>query len=174
MEATRYLWCHVSVHLFSCDPGFTGSLCVPENPLPMRMKDDFELGINSKWWPEVHGADVTMPCDVVTAGQSLSFYQVGSQHGWLFAGFTVKPSNVACMTSLIVICLQGGVRMAVTQDLDVSMAQFVQFYIRYGCRGPVDVSDWSEEYLVLLQYSSNGGVYWNDLMKIHHSTEDAK
>ena len=64
--------------------------------------------------------------------------------------------------------------MAVTQDLDVSMAQFVQFYIRYGCRGPIDISDWSAEYLVLLQYSSNGGVYWNDLMKIHHSTEDAK
>ena len=71
-------WCHVSAHLFSCDAGFTGSLCVPEKPLPMLMKDDFESGINSNWWPEVHGADVTMPCDVVTAGQSLSFYQVGA------------------------------------------------------------------------------------------------
>lgn len=56
--------------------------------------------------------------------------------------------------------------MAVTNDLDVSMATYLQFEFVYGCgsRG-----EWLKSHLVVLQFSTNGGVDWTTLVEIHYS-----
>ena len=60
----------------SCDVGYAGEFCVPSQPLPMTLRDDFDHGVDAELWPEVYGADTTSLCDVVVSGQSLTFYKV--------------------------------------------------------------------------------------------------
>jgi len=55
-----------------------GEFCVPSEPLPMTLRDDFELGVDAELWPEVYGADVAKICDVVVSGHALTFYKVCS------------------------------------------------------------------------------------------------
>lgn len=55
--------------------------------------------------------------------------------------------------------------MAVTKDLDVSMATFAQFYFQYNCiRGN---ETWPREHTVLFQYSTNGGISWYPLKDLY-------
>ena len=60
---------------------------------------------------------------------------------------------------------QENLRMAVTIDLDVSMSSYIQLSFQYGCRGEEHV--WPKENSVLLQYSTNGGVWWSLLHEFH-------
>ncbi|XP_013926625.1 PREDICTED: reelin-like [Thamnophis sirtalis] len=55
-----------------------------------------------------------------------------------------------------------GLRMLMTQDLDLSQARFVQFFMRLGC-GKAVPDPRSQP--VLLQYSLNGGLRWNLLQE---------
>jgi len=60
--------------------------------------------------------------------------------------------------------------MAVTRDLDMSMADFVQFVFQYGCHD-VEDSAWQPHDSVLLQYSNNGGIWWNLLEEIYYRSD---
>src|SRR6218665_3140728 len=63
--------------------------------------------------------------------------------------------------------------MAVTVDMDVSMALYLQFSLKYGCHN--QINDWPKNHQVLIQYSSNGGILWKYLHEIHyHSNGDPK
>lgn len=61
---------------FRCDAGFFGEFCVPEKPLPMTLRDDFEHGVQSDQWSEVYGADASDLCGIVVSGKALTFYKV--------------------------------------------------------------------------------------------------
>lgn len=65
-----------------------------------------------------------------------------------------------------VFTFQEDLRVVTTQDLDVSMASYVQFTFHYGCQ--YHQFDWPREYAVLLQYSNNGGIMWSLLKEIHY------
>lgn len=55
--------------------------------------------------------------------------------------------------------------MVITADLDVSMSIYMQFTFKYGCD---QTSDWPKNHLVLIQYSTNGGILWKYLHGIHY------
>ena len=59
--------------------------------------------------------------------------------------------------------------MAVTQDIDTSMLNTIEFYFQYGCHGKD--SDWPRSHSVLLQYSTNGGITWKLLKELHYRNE---
>ena len=52
--------------------------------------------------------------------------------------------------------------MAITPDLDLSMAQFVQFKIRHLRFNQFE--EWTPANDVIVQFSSNGGVHWIDFL----------
>lgn len=54
--------------------------------------------------------------------------------------------------------------MAVTRDLDLTAAQYVQFTLKYGCHGSVPTTV-TRGNGILIQYSNNGGITWN-LLKV--------
>ena len=62
---------------------------------------------------------------------------------------------------------QDSLRMLVSQDLDVSMSMYIQFYFRYGCKAEQQGA-WPREQSVLVQYSNNGGISWHLVREIHH------
>ena len=72
--------------------------------------------------------------------------------------------SIAAKNNYVVV-LQENLRMAVTRELDVSMAKYIQFHFRFGCE-PI-VHNWPREHTVLLQYSTNGGIVWNLLEDLH-------
>ena len=77
-------------------------------------------------------------------------------------------SEFGCIDS---VCLQGGSRLAVTRDLDLSASDFVQFYLRIGGTNTADCTGAelpSEG--VLLQYSTDGGTTWYLLRELHHAS----
>ncbi|PKU41761.1 reelin isoform x1 [Limosa lapponica baueri] len=59
---------------------------------------------------------------------------------------------------------QGCSRMLVTVDLNLTSAEFIQFYFMYGCL----ITPNNRNQGVLLEYSVNGGITWNLLMEIFY------
>ncbi|XP_050414411.2 reelin isoform X2 [Patella vulgata] len=88
-----------------CDPGFEGTLCVPSEPLPMSLKDDFQSDEPDRSkWREIYGGENTDICGHLVNGNSLTFHK-------------------------------DALRMAVTKDIDTSMLTTIEFHFRYGCDG---------------------------------------
>lgn len=54
--------------------------------------------------------------------------------------------------------------MLVTVDLNLTSAEFIQFYFMYGCL----ITPNNRNQGVLLEYSVNGGITWNLLMEIFY------
>ncbi|KAH9493210.1 hypothetical protein Btru_022282, partial [Bulinus truncatus] len=86
-----------------CDPGFGGEYCVPQIPLPMVLKDDFN-GDQTDYsvWKEVYGGSNSDQCGPVVSGKSFTFDK-------------------------------DGMRMAMTVDMDSSMLISMEFSFKYGC-----------------------------------------
>lgn len=99
--------------------------------------------------------------------------------GFIFAGMTqVKKCNRnkplqsivdllytdrAC-TNTSAVCAQGCSRQLVTVDLNLTNAEFIQFYFMYGCMIPPS----NRNQGVLLEYSLNGGINWHLLTEIFY------
>ncbi|XP_077424138.1 reelin isoform X2 [Vanacampus margaritifer] len=116
-----------------CDPGYSGSDCsVPDIPNPDFLKEDFEGG----------AVDVDL------------FRQLSGG----------KPSRKCGIMSSgnHLFFSEDGLRMLVTNELDLSNARFVQFFLRLGC-GKAAPDPRSQP--VLLQYSLNGGLTWGLLQE---------
>ncbi|XP_042898138.1 reelin isoform X2 [Parasteatoda tepidariorum] len=123
-----------------CDKGFKLPYCVPEDPLPCELRDNFDTGAsNMTSWPEIYGGEISTRCGVLVSGSALVFYKEG-------------------------------VRMAVTQDLDLTAAQYVQFTLKYGCHNSVPATV-TRGNGILIQYSNNGGITWHLLKELHFSAE---
>lgn len=123
-----------------CDSGFIEPYCVPKIPLPCEMKDTFDN-----------------PSLNTTIWTEMYGAEISSRCGVLVSGTALT-------------FWKDGLRMAITQDLDLSAAQYVQFVFRYGCRGSI-TSNVTRANGVLLQYSNNGGITWHLLKELHYATE---
>ena len=55
-------------------------------------------------------------------------------------------------------------RQLITNDLDLSEAQFVQFYFRFGCKSVPGSRDEG----VIMDYSRDGGITWNKMMELFY------
>lgn len=62
------------------------------------------------------------------------------------------------------LAFKGCSRMLVTVDLNLTSAEFIQFYFMYGCL----ITPNSRNQGVLLEYSVNGGISWSLLMEIFY------
>lgn len=125
-----------------CDPGFKDPHCVPKEPLPCELRDTFDLMSSNS-----------------TLWPEIYGGEISSRCGVLVSG-----------TSLVFY--KDGVRMAVTRDLDLTAAQYVQFTLKYGCHGSVPTTV-TRGNGILIQYSNNGGITWHLLKELHFSTETA-
>lgn len=61
-------------------------------------------------------------------------------------------------------CVQSCSRQLVTVDLNLTNAEFIQFYFMYGCMIPPS----NRNQGVLLEYSLNGGINWHLLTEIFY------
>ncbi|KAF8766781.1 Reelin-like protein [Argiope bruennichi] len=114
-----------------CDTGFKPPFCVPEDPLPCELRDTFDVVSSNK-----------------TAWPEIYGGEISSRCGVLVSG-----------TALVFY--KEGMRMAVTQDLDLTAAQYIQFTLKYGCQGSVPPTV-TRGNGILIQYSNNGellGIY---------------
>lgn len=61
-----------------CDEGYSGEYCVPSQPLPMMLRDDFnrEKPLNDDWL-EIYGGEPTKMCGIIVSGNALTFSEVG-------------------------------------------------------------------------------------------------
>ncbi|VDI77295.1 reelin [Mytilus galloprovincialis] len=88
-----------------CDPGFSGQACIPSEPLPAILRDDFNTDTPRKDnWLELYGGGNTKLCGTVVSGNAMTF-------------------------------TEENMRLAVSRDIDSSMLQAVEFYFKYGCNG---------------------------------------
>lgn len=62
------------------------------------------------------------------------------------------------------MCAQSCSRQLVTVDLNLTNAEFIQFYFMYGCMVPPS----NRNQGVLLEYSLNGGINWHLLTEIFY------
>ena len=65
-------------HFVSCDSGFGGSRCVPEQQLPKMLKDDFSQGpLSPSLWASAYGVTIGRMCEsIMVAGNAAVFKQV--------------------------------------------------------------------------------------------------
>ncbi|XP_062860161.1 reelin [Trichomycterus rosablanca] len=118
-----------------CDTGFGGAHCVPLAALRSFLKEDFNKNLDPEIWPEVYGAE----------------------RGTL-SGEPLKSG-----TSLI---FKGeGLRMLVSQDLDCTSSQYIQFSFKFITKGVPERS-----HSILLQHSVNGGISWLLLNEFYSPT----
>ena len=68
--------------------------------------------------------------------------------------------------------LQEATRMATTRDLDLSMAEFVQFSLRFSCFHERDA--WTPANDVVVQFSSDAGVHWNNFMLLRTTLQHSR
>lgn len=127
----------------SCDRGYSGPDCLYDRfPNPTYLKDNFESSSFDKTkWSLVEGGELGKPCENLAEGSAAVF--TGSNY-----------------------------RQLVTIDLDLRNTRFVQFI---GSLGGVDVDPTcftprSPEHSVILQYSNNGGITWDDLHVMDFTT----
>lgn len=123
-----------------CDDGFQEPHCVPSKPLPCELRDTFDLTASNG-----------------TIWLGIYGGEISSRCGILVSGMALT-------------FYKDGIRAAITRDVDLSSAQFIQFTLKYGCRSSVP-SSVTRANGILLQYSNNGGITWNLLKELHFSAE---
>lgn len=122
-----------------CDPGFIPPSCVPEKTLPMNMRDDFSD-------PKLDHRK----------WKELYGGDVSDMCGSLNAGNAL-------------VFYKDLLRMVVTENMDTTMINTLEFYFKYACKG--ESLAWPRRHSVLFQYSINGGITWNLLHEIHYKND---
>ncbi|XP_041459310.1 reelin-like [Lytechinus variegatus] len=119
-----------------CDPGYSGSFCVPSIPLSKQLKDSFDGPPRldtSRWLSQYGMIQGSTQCDGVLVSGNAAIFN------------------------------QPGVRMLVAQDVDATMMEYIQFIFKYSC---YDDPSATRSSAVLLQYSINGGITWELLQEL--------
>ena len=59
-----------------CDKGYIEPFCVPNAPLPMSLREEFDQPVSEDSWPEIYGGEVTSLCGQLVSGTALTLYKV--------------------------------------------------------------------------------------------------
>ncbi|ETE68854.1 Reelin, partial [Ophiophagus hannah] len=104
--------------------------------------------------------DVSLPTQLKD-----NFNRAPSNQNWLTVNGGKLSTVCGAVASGMVLHFSGGCsRLLVTVDLNLTKAEFIQFYFMYGCL----ISPNSRNQGVLLEYSVNGGITWTLLMEIFY------
>ncbi|XP_043944459.1 reelin isoform X3 [Protopterus annectens] len=94
-----------------------------------------------------------------------NFNRAPSNQNWLIVNGGKLNTVCGAVASGMALHFSGSCsRMLVTVDLNLTNAEFIQFYFMYGCL----TSPTTRNQGVLLEYSINGGITWNLLMEIFY------
>ncbi|XP_026533029.1 reelin [Notechis scutatus] len=104
--------------------------------------------------------DVSLPTQLKD-----NFNRAPSSQNWLTVNGGKLSTVCGAVASGMVLHFSGGCsRLLVTVDLNLTKAEFIQFYFMYGCL----ISPNNRNQGVLLEYSMNGGITWTLLMEIFY------
>uniref|UniRef100_A0A670YZJ6 Reelin n=1 Tax=Pseudonaja textilis TaxID=8673 RepID=A0A670YZJ6_PSETE len=104
--------------------------------------------------------DVSLPTQLKD-----NFNRAPSSQNWLTVNGGKLSTVCGAVASGMVLHFSGGCsRLLVTVDLNLTKAEFIQFYFMYGCL----ISPNNRNQGVLLEYSVNGGITWTLLMEIFY------
>uniref|UniRef100_A0A8C6XT10 Reelin n=1 Tax=Naja naja TaxID=35670 RepID=A0A8C6XT10_NAJNA len=104
--------------------------------------------------------DVSLPTQLKD-----NFNRAPSNQNWLTVNGGKLSTVCGAVASGMVLHFSGGCsRLLVTVDLNLTKAEFIQFYFMYGCL----ISPNNRNQGVLLEYSVNGGITWTLLMEIFY------
>ena len=82
-----------------------------------------------------------------------------------WTGFNPSQASIINSASFSsCVCSQSCSRQLATVDLNLTNAEFIQFYFMYGCMIPPS----NRNHGVLLEYSLNGGINWHLLTEIFY------
>ena len=59
--------------------------------------------------------------------------------------------------------------MITTIDFDTTVATRIEFAVRYGCND-FAINEWRKEHMILLQFSTTGGISWHLLTHIYYES----
>nr|XP_060484465.1 reelin [Panthera onca] len=94
-----------------------------------------------------------------------NFNRAPSTQNWLTVNGGKLSTVCGAVASGMALHFSGGCsRLLVTVDLNLTNAEFIQFYFMYGCL----ITPNNRNQGVLLEYSVNGGITWNLLMEIFY------
>lgn len=129
-----------------CDSGYSGATCVPSEPLPTFLKEDFFL------------ADTIIPRrgDVQIGPLSDASRELNEKHWTIWAGGQRSLQCGSVFTGTSMLQARLGERELTTVSLDLSRGSMIQFFAKLGCRSTVTGMNSP----VYLQYSVDGGVHW--------------
>lgn len=92
----------------SCDQGFSGNYCVPHDPLPMLLRDDFNSDTtDTTVWKEIYGGSNSHMCGPVVSGKSLTFNKVGLVLGNFFMSYKCLWHHCVCIQEILRHCCVG-------------------------------------------------------------------
>lgn len=151
-----------------CDPEWGGEYCdEPVVPLPSQLKDSFSRSPSLSHWHLLTGGKLSTVCGAVASGAALHFSGVTIHLSSLFPAFLPFSNFMRLYFQLyccMLVCVQSCSRQLVTVDLNLTNAEFIQFYFMYGCMIPPS----NRNQGVLLEYSLNGGINWHLLTEIFY------
>ncbi|KAI8771793.1 reelin [Biomphalaria glabrata] len=135
-----------------CDEGYSGETCVPHEPNPVYLKDDFNGADSSS------GYKLNFLLPVSTS----DIQSTVNENNWKYWSGGVVSSQHGCgkiFTDASFIHARTGQRALTTVPLDLSKASTIQFYLKLGCNKTVSRTSAP----VFLQYSNSGGIYWTTI-----------
>ncbi|GFO21735.1 reelin [Plakobranchus ocellatus] len=144
-----------------CDTGYKEPLCVPDAPLPTFLKEDFDTrpspytNVGTALGPTLSGIGSGSSNSIDERNWNLwssGRVQAGHRCGKVFTGSSFVQDTE-------------GARALTTSNLDLSIANSIQFHIRLGCNKTVSTTTLP----LYLQYSINGGIYWTTIEQFDFS-----
>ncbi|XP_070192277.1 reelin-like isoform X2 [Littorina saxatilis] len=141
-----------------CDDGYQGPTCVPDQPLPTYLKEDFYLA--DTIIPRRRGDVLPGPLLDVSRDLNEKLWKV-----WAGGQRSLQCGDVFTGTNLMQA--RPGERELTTIPLDLTRVSTVQFFTKLGCNLEVGMSP-----PVYLQYSIDGGVHWTNFEQFdfHHDS----
>ncbi|XP_077982491.1 reelin-like [Glandiceps talaboti] len=133
-----------------CDSGYFGRYCVPLNPQPPLMKDNFDTSMNLEKWPQYYGAEISRHCGTLVSGKALVFSQDD-----------MRMLISRELDSVTMEYVQFTIKFGCTAPADSGIVVVGEESGHADCsRG------------ILVQYSNNGGIIWHLLEEIMYQSEN--
>lgn len=150
MYARMYVF---TSNIYRCNGGYSGPACLPVSVLRELREDFSEYPLRSTLWSLVSGnnGNLNSRCGRLTGKPEIAIMYKCS-------------TNIIITVGMYSLSFSGSnIRELVTTDIDTTNAYYIEFVFRLGgndliCRTPSNQAE-----SVILQYSIDGGVSWDNL-----------